>query len=247
MSDFLAIFTALLGAFIGFGRTSARRLVQPMLMAAVMIGVYAGINIVQEGNTLSGLKAAFLDSRADRLMHSRLSEKTMMQMELQQFSASTNLIDELLQTMLQRARGSRARLAVIHDGVTGLTGMGLLRFDVTNTVTAKGREVGPTIINASLAEWSEFLPTFVAGRCSLHRVGDLKSLPVRARLEQTGSSAVLACPASDVEGKIVAGVFIHWDGNDPVPEGADLAALMTAEEHLGAQIAAVLDLQRPPP
>jgi hypothetical protein len=247
MLDFLAIFAALLRIFIDFGRTTARTLVQPMLMAAVMIGIYAAINIMQEGSIALGLKAAFLESQTDRLVHNRIDEKALLQKELRQFAAATKLIDQLLQTMLQQGGGSRARLAVIHNGVTGLTGTGLLRFDVTNSVSAKGREAGYAVINAPLADWSDFLPTLIAGHCSMFRVADLKSLPVRARLEQTGTSALMACPTADVQGKILGAAFVQWDENDPEPSGAELAALSTAEAHLSAQIAAVLDLQGPPP
>jgi hypothetical protein len=171
-----------------------------------------------------------------------------MQAELRQFSAANKLIDQLLETMLERASGaSRVRLSVIHNGVTGLTGTGLLRYDVTNTATALGRQPGQTVVNQPLSEWSDFLPSLLSGQCSLHRATELHAIALRARFESFGASSVLVCPAADVQGKTVGAVFILWDGTDPVPAGAELRTTMAAELRLGEQIAAVLDLQGPPP
>ncbi|OIQ74482.1 hypothetical protein GALL_438680 [mine drainage metagenome] len=87
-----------------------------------------------------------------------------MQTELHQFAAANKLIDQLLETMLVRAGGaSRVRLNVIHNGVTGLTGTGLLRYDVTNSVAAPGRLAGAAVTNQPLSDWSDFLPALLAG------------------------------------------------------------------------------------
>jgi hypothetical protein len=81
----------------------------------------------------------------------------------------------------------------------------------------------------------------------MHRVGELRAVSIRARFEALGATTVLACPAADVQGKMVGAIFILWDSTDPVPEGAELRRLTAAGQHLGGQIAAVLDLQGPPP
>jgi len=248
MFKLLTMFMALLGMFIEFGRTSGRKLIQPMLMAACLTGTYAVIHVSEEGSVAAGLRAAFLDSETDRLERRRIQEQALMQAELKQFSAASRLIDQLLETMLERAAGSsRVRLNVIHNGVTGLTGTGLLRYDVTNTATAPGRLAGPAVVNQPLSDWSDFLPSLIAGQCSFHRVAELHALALRARFESFGAANLLACPAGDVQGKTVGAVFVLWDGNDPVPAGAELKALTVSGQHIGAQIAAVLDLQGPPP
>jgi hypothetical protein len=131
--------------------------------------------------------------------------------------------------------------------VTGLTGTGLLRYDVTNTATAAGRVPGPGVVNQPLSEWSDFLAVLLLGQCSFHRVPELHAVALRAQFESFGAGSVLVCPAADVQGKIVGAVFILWDGADPVPGAADLKALMVTELHLGAQVAAVLDLRGSPP
>jgi hypothetical protein len=202
----------------------------------------------REGSFLGGLRAAFLDNDTDRAERHRLEQEALMQAELRQFAAANKLIDQLLETMLQRAPGAtRVRLAVIHNGVTGLTGTGLLRYDITNTATAAGRLPGQAAVNQPLSEWSDFLPVLLSGQCSFHRVIDLRALALRSRFESYGSTNVLVCPAADVQGKTVGAVFVSWDAADPLPIGADLRTAMMSELHLGAQIAAVLDLQGPPP
>ncbi len=248
MDKLLPIFLSMLGMCFEFGRTSWRKMVPPLVMAVCLTGVYASIHVQKEGSIRAGLRSAFLENETDRTERRRISQQALMQAELRQFSAGNKLIDQLLQTMLERAAGSsRARLNVIHNGVTGLTGTGLLRYDVTNIASAPGRLAGPTVVNQPLSEWSDFLPSLIAGECSYHRVGDLRALALRARFEALGAASLLACPAGDVQGKTVGAVFVLWDGNDPVPAAADMRALMAAEQHLGAQIAAVLDLQGPPP
>jgi hypothetical protein len=248
MFKLLAMFQGFLALFVELGRTSVRKIVPSVLMAVCVTCAYALFQVNQEGSFLAGLRAAFLDDNTDRAERHRIEVQALMQAELRQFAAASRLIDQLLETMLERAPGaSRVRLAVIHNGVTGLTGTGLLRYDITNTATAAGRLPGQTAINQPLSEWSDFLPVLLTGQCSFHRVADLRALALRARFESYGSTSVLVCPAADVQGKTVGAVFVSWDAADSLPTGADLRSAMTSELHLGAQIAAVLDLQGPPP
>ena len=248
MIEVLALFRVLLELFLDLGRSSGRKLVQPMLTAACLTGAYTAIHVTQEGSVTEGVRAAFFDNETARSERRRLEEQTTLQTELRQFAAANKLIDQLLESMLARATGaSRVRLNVIHNGVTGLTGTGLLRYDVTNGVAVPGRLAGSAVTNQPLSEWSDFLPSLLAGQCAFHRVADLHAVSIRARFETFGANSMLVCPAADVQGKIVGAIFIFWDGNDPAPEGDDLRRLMAAGQHLGAQVAAVLDLQGPPP
>ncbi len=248
MIELLTSFRLLLELFADLGRTSGRRLVQPMLTVACLAAAYTAIHVMQEGNLTAGIRAAFLDNETARSERRRLEEQTTLQTELHQFAAANKLIDQLLESMLARSAGaSRVRLNVIHNGVTGLTGTGLLRYDVTNGVAAPGRSVGPSVANQPLSDWSDFLPSLLAGQCAFHRIGDLHAASMRASFDQFGAASMLICPSADVQGKVVGAIFIFWDGNDPAPEGNDLRRLMTEGQHLGAQIAAVLDLQGPPP
>jgi hypothetical protein len=244
----MSLFQSLLGLFVDIGRASGRKLFQPLILAACATVAYAVIHVDSQNTFWSNLRAAFLENENERQERQRLHEQSMMQAELRQFAAANKLIDQLLQSMLERAPGAaRVRLNVIHNGVTGLTGTGLLRYDTTNTVAVPGRLAGPSITNQPLSEWSDFLPTLISGQCSFHRVVELRAIALRARFEAFGATSVLVCPAADIQGRIVGAVFILWDGADMPPIGPELRALMAIEQHLGAQIAAVLDLQGPPP
>lgn len=248
MAEIVALFRELLGLFLDLGRSSGRRLAQPMLTVACLTCAYTAVHITREGSLAEGLRAAFLDDETSRSERRRLEEQTTMQAELRQFAAANKLIDQLLESILVRATGaSRVRLNVIHNGITGLTGTGLLRYDVTNNVAAPGRAGGGSLVNQPLSDWNDFLPALVAGQCSMLRIATLRSVSLRARFEAFGASAVLVCPAADVEGKMVGAVFVFWDGSDTVPDGESLHQLMAFCQHLGAQIAAVLDLRPVPP
>jgi hypothetical protein len=248
MIELLALFRVLLELCVSLGRASGRKLIQPALTAACLTGAYTAIHVTKEGSLVAGIRTAFLDGETIRSERQRLQEQTTLQSELRQFAAANKLIDQLLEAMLVRATGaSRVRLNVIHNGVTGLTGTGLLRYDVTNSVAAAGRLAGAGVINQPLSDWTDFLPALLGGQCSMHRVNDLHAVSLRARFEVLGAASVLVCPAADVQGKTVGAIFIVWDNADRVPEGEDLRRLMAAGQHLGGQIAAVLDLQGPPP
>jgi hypothetical protein len=248
MIEFFAAVQAFLGVIIQLGRLSGRRLVQPVLTAVCLTGAYTAIHVGQEGSLADGVRSAFLENESSRLERHRHDDVTAMQMELRQFAAANKLINQILETTLSRASGaSRVRLSVIHNGVTGVTGTGLLRYDVTNSVAAPGRSTGTAITNQPLSDWSDFLPTLLQGDCSFHRVDDLLSLPMRARNEAFGISSMLVCPAADVEGKTVGAIFVTWDGNDQPPEPQRLKELMAFSKHQGAQIAAILDLRAASP
>jgi hypothetical protein len=240
MQKLLSLLQSLSDQFTEFGRNSTRSVIKPLLLMAVVAAGYAMVQPAEWAAFWNNLKSAFLGNE----MQERLREQAMLQAELRQFAAANKLIDQLLATMLERATGaSRVRLNVIHNGVTGLTGTGLLRYDMTNAAAAPGRLAGSTITNQPLSEWSDFLPALISGQCSFHYVADLRAVSLRARFEASGATGLLVCPAADVQGRIVGSIFILWDGADMAPAGSDLRELMAVEQQLGAQIAAVLDLQ----
>jgi hypothetical protein len=244
MFEFLAACRAVLEICTVVARLSGARLLQPLLTAACLTGVYALIHISQEGGLRPGLRAAFFDNEAARSERRRMGEQVVLQSELRQFVTANKLIDQLLMTLLTHSSGaSRVQLNVIHNGVTGLTGTSLLRYDVANTVTAPGRSAGEMLVNLPLTEWADFLPSLIAQQCSFHRVSELESASSRARFEALGAVALLVCPAADVEGKIVGAIFFSWDANDPLPNAAALQNVMAEGLHLGGQIAAILDLR----
>ena len=248
MTDFIAVLQVLLELCLALGRESGRWLMEPLLTAICLTCAYTVIHVTREGGLAAGLRAAFLENDAAKAERRRVEEQMNMQSELRRFAAAHRLIDQLLETMLARANGaSRVRLNVIHNGISGLTGVDLLRYDVTNGVAAPGRSVGESVVNQPLSDWADFLPQLLSGTCSMHHVCELKAAAIRARFSKFGATSLLVCPASDVQGKTVGAIFVFWDGADQVPDGDALRKLMGAGQHLGAQVAAVLDLQGPPP
>src|ERR1700761_2189337 len=148
MIELLAVFRTVLELCTHLGRHSGRKLLQPMLTALCITAVYTGIRVSQEGAVLPGLRAAFWDNETSRTERRRSQELAILQGELRQFAAANKLIGQLLQSMLVSAPGaSRVQLDVIHNGVTGLTGTGLLRYDLANSVAAPGRTVGNAFSN----------------------------------------------------------------------------------------------------
>ena len=248
MIEILAVFRACLELFLHLSRHSSRKLVQPLLTAACITGVYSAVHMTQEGGVLSGLRLAFLENDTTRSERRRIEAQSILQAELHQFAQASKLVDQLLRAMLIRAPGaSRVHFDVIHNGVTGLTGIGLLRYDLANSVASPGRAVGEAVVNQPLSEWSPFLPALLAGRCSFLRVAELHAPALQARFEAMGAAAALVCPAADVQGRILGAIFVFWDTNDPIPSDAAVRDLMSDAQHLGGQVAAILDLRGPAP
>ncbi|HEX2941375.1 MAG TPA: hypothetical protein VHO91_10030 [Rhodopila sp.] len=248
MIEILTLFRTVLGLCLQLGRASGRKLIQPVLTAACVTGVYTGVHVMQERGVVTGLRAAFLDNEFSRSERRRSEERAILQSELRQFVTANRLTEQLLRAMLARASGaSRVQLDVIHNGVTGLTGTGLLRYDLTDSIARPGRAAGNAVTNQPLSDWIDFLPSLLADKCSFHHVDALRSAAIQARLQALGAIATLVCPAGDVQGRVVGAIFVIWDTNDPVPDAVSLRALMAEGQHLGGQIAAILDLRGPPP
>ena len=248
MPDFLGLLKALLDFANGLRAPIRAALVQPAATVGLLLLLYAGWHVQNEGSVVAGLRVAFLDTRASRAARDRDVEAAILRAELYQAAETDRLIEQLLTALLQQAgHAARVRLGVIHNGVSGITGIGLLRYDVTNAVAAPGHTAGSTMENQPLSEWSAILPALLAGRCQVNLVAQLPNLISRARLLAMGASAVLACPVADIHGTLLGGLFMVWDTGDAPPAGGELAALMEYAQRIGGQIAAALDLLVPTP
>ena len=169
-----------------------------------------------------------------------------MQAELHQYATSGKLIDELLGVALLHSMGAaRVRLGVVHNGITGVTGTSMLRYDVTNAVAAPGRAAGGTVVNEPLSTWSEFLPRRDVGRPVPIDVdaGEVHNFELQARMQLLGASSLLACPVTDVQGKLLGALFVNWDAGDQPPAGEQMQQLMDFGQRIGAQIASVLSVR----
>jgi len=248
MSDFLGTFKALLDFINSLGRPARSALLQPIATVLLLLALYAGWHIQDEGNVLRGLQVAFLDTRASRSQRDRDLEAAILRAELYQAAQSDRLIDQLLTALLHSApHAARVRLGVIHNGVSGITGIGLLRYDVTNAVAAPGHIAGDSLQNQPLSEWSDLLPRLLTARCDLSQVADLPNLISRARLLSMGAVAVLACPVADIHGALLGSLFVVWDTGDAPPQAEAQDELAEYATRIGQQIAAALDLRTPKP
>ena len=248
LADFLSILKATFELASKLRQPVLKAILQPLATVLLLLVLYAGWHVQNEGDLRAGLRVAFLDTRASRAAREHDLEVAILRAELYQAAETDRLIDQLLTSVLQHApQAARVRLAVVHNGVTGLTGIGLLRYDITNAVAAPGHTPGMAIQNQPLSEWSMILPPLLAGHCDLNTVEGMVSPVARARLLEMGAVAVLVCPVSDLHGAVLGALFVLWDRGDTPPCNEELVALKDYTQRVGAQIAAALDLLVPNP
>ena len=249
MIDIVRLLRALVQLFTSLGPRLQALLIEPLLTVGILLALYAGWHVRDEGSLVSGLRVAFLDTHAYRTEHLRELETGILQLQLKQTAQTDKLIEQLLRSLLDHARtAARVRLDVVHNGVTGITGTTLLRYDVTNAVAAPGHSIGPLSINQPLSDWNDFLADLLAGKCRLVALLDSgSSLGLRMRLEALGTGTFLVCPVIDVQARMLGAVLVSWDVNDDPPVGAALLTLMENAKSISAQIASALDLRTPLP
>lgn len=219
-------------------------LLQPLVTVAMLLFLYAGWHVRDEGGIIAGLRVAFVDTRAYRTDHEHEREAAMLQTELHYAADTDKLVDESLAGLLGYAPlAARVRLGVVHNGVTGVTGVALLRYDITNAVAAPGKTVGALLLNQPLSDWNNFLPVLLAGRCYLGMVTDQPNPALRARFEGLGAGTFMACPVIDKLNRMLGATFVTWDVRDLPPTGDTLLAVMKHALGVGTQIAAALDLR----
>ena len=225
-------------------RALGRLCLQPLVTAIILSVFYAGFFVVREGSIGSGLRTAFLDSRAAIATRERDIQAAMMQAELRHAAASDVLISQLLQSLLAKAPGAaRVRLGVIHNGITGLTGMSLLKFDITNSIAAPGRASGDLVANDPLSGWAGFLGKLLAGDCTQYATADLAPSPEEERLERLGGGAILVCPVTDIRNQMLGALFLQWDRPADVPASETRDATIAAAKLAGSHLATALDLK----
>ncbi|MEJ0017062.1 MAG: hypothetical protein WDN25_10940 [Acetobacteraceae bacterium] len=244
MFEIVRLVRAVCELLLSLGQPLVSLLVQPMVTVILLLFLYAGWHVRDEGDILTGLQVAFVDTRAYRAEHARELEAAMLQAELRQAAHTDRLIGQLLSALLTRAPlAARVRLAVVHNGLTGVTGVALLRFDIVNATAAAGHSVGTFVVNQPLSDWSDFLPGLVSGRCQHRMTSSGSNLSMRARLDSLGAGGFLACPVVDIQDRMLGALFITWDTTDPPPSGEAMAALSDYAISIGTQVASALDLR----
>jgi hypothetical protein len=243
MTTLLEAFELILGVIIRVILSGKRHLTQPLLTALLLLVVYVALQIGHEGDLREGLRAALWDSEDGQEARHRRGSDALLQVELHQLANANRLVDQHLRTILTKSGASRVRLDVIHNGVTGLTGTALLRYDVTNSVAAPGRAPGEPLQNQPLSDWSDVLPSLLSDQCIYSAVADLHSSSLKARFESFGASRVLICPSADVQARVLGAVLVFWDVGDTVPQGDEMLALMMLARRVGGEIATVLAMR----
>jgi hypothetical protein len=236
--------TTSVGSLSLLWRPLGAALLQPLITVSMLLVLYAGWHVRDEGGIGPGLRVAFIDTRAYRADHEHEREAAMLQTELHYAADTDKLIDESLAGLLGYAPlAARVRLGVVHNGVTGVTGVALLRYDVTNAVAAPGKTVGALLLNQPLSDWNNFLPILLAGRCFLGFAAEQPNPALRARFEALGVGTFMACPVIDSRSRILGALFVTWDVRDLPPTGDTLQAVMKHALAVGAQVASALDLR----
>lgn len=247
MLEVVRLINIVLSMLSGLRQPLLNLVLPPLLTVGLLIILYAGWHIRDEGSVAAGLRVAFVDTRANREADEAAFIAAFLQAELREYAKSSKLIDQLLTALLEHAAGSaRVRLGIIHNGVTGLTGTSILRYDIINAVAPPGRAAGELVVNMPLSTWSEFLPSLLAGKCQVLIATEVRNFALRERMAKLGATSNLTCPVTDIEGKLLGAIFVDWDMADQPAEGDRLATLTDFDLRIGGQIAAVLNLRLNP-
>ena len=223
-------------------RTYGQLVVQPLITVGMLLFLYAGWHVRDEGSISAGLRVAFVDTRAYRQQHDYEAEAAELQRELRHAVESDKQIDQLLTDLLAHIpKAVRVRLSVVHNGITGVTGVALLRVDNTNAVAAPGHSIGPMTINQPLSDWNEFLPMLLTGACYLGSRQQTVSRALLARLEAMGSDEYLVCPVTDTHDRVLGALSVTWDIGELPPTGEALRAVSDYARMIATQVAAALD------
>jgi hypothetical protein len=244
MMDLIHMATALRGPLRDFCRPVCAVLAQPLITVGMLLFLYTGWHVRDEGGLTAGLRVAFIDTRAYRADHEHEREAAMLQTELHYAADTDKIVDEMLANLLGYTQGaSRVRLGVVHNGITGVTGIALLRYDITNAVAAPGKTVGPLLLNQPLSDWNDFLPVLLAGRCFLGLTGEQPNPTLRAGLQALGAGTFMACPVIDNKTRVLGALLVTWDVSQLPPTGDAMQALMKHTTEIGTQIAAALSIR----
>ena len=223
----------------------ARACLQPVITVFFLGLVYLGSWVIHTGSLVEGFKAAFIDNNIAMLQRKSDIETALLQAELKQTAVSEALVNKQLTALLHLTpNAARIRVAVIHNGVVGTTGISILRYDTTTVVANSGRVPGPFIVNQPLKGWVRTLPSLLAGECVDYPTADIEVLAERERVESMGTLYILTCPVMDINHQLLGSMFIHWDVLSEVPVGKAMERLKEEAKSTGRQVAIALDLRQ---
>lgn len=229
LSEILTI-VGVLRAVVTFASPVLKAVRGPLLTVATCAALAVLVVAVREDGLNPGLRLLLVDPH----------EPDTMQRELKNVARRDTVLDSLLQAALQKApTAARIRLAMIHNGEIGLTGVGLLRFDVTHAAARQGYAVGDLVANKPLSDWNPYLSKFLLGDCSFAPLEVMGQAELASMLE-LGVAERLACPVLDFRGRLLGGLFITWPVGVRLPEPEELPPIIQSTKLIAAQVAAAM-------
>ncbi len=229
----------------GAGAEARRAFVHGLVYLAMLLPLYFGWHVIGAGGNLPhAFRAAFLGGGHEDGW--ALSDQaTRYGMELRAASVADRTINQVLQAVLvSNPTVARARVAIIHNGVLGLTGTPVLRFDISYAVASPGRDAGALVANRSMAEWVDFIPALLAGDCAWVPLSSVTSASMRERAATMRMREFMGCLIVDTFNRPLGGIFVSWDDNDPVPSEQERAVIAGRLKIAAAAIGVALTLQR---
>ena len=240
---------AIIAIFSALPKSTRRQFGQMVAQAAVTIvmvlGIYAGYWIVRERSITDGLSMAFLDSAAGLLHRDHTIRNALLQEELRAAVAADKLVDRLLSELINKYPDiARIRVAVFHNGIAGLSGMALMRADISNAAAAPGRSTGELSTNIPLSAWAPFMEHLLVGECVTNDIVNQRPVTInRQRLIDLGVVMSYGCPITDVKRQMLGTIFVQYDRGDKLPTNTELAKILQDMRQIALQIAAAWDVR----
>lgn len=245
MFDWVAMTRSALAWFSEMGQNVKMAVLNAAMTMFMFCIMFAMWNIYMVGgNVALGLSNAISNPLATISTRSDQAKSTMMQVELKEVARSEALISKILHIILDQVpTASRVRLALIHNGISGLTGISMLRFDIINEDAAPGHAPGILEQNQPLSQWADPLKNMLSGNCYMYYTDKDVNAASRARSESLNIRQAYACPVTDPLGQMLGGLFVSWDNGSPVPTPQMLIDIDFRLKLATAQIATALDLR----
>jgi hypothetical protein len=204
--------------------------------------IYLSSFCIREESFVRGVEAAYQHSwlSPSSANSTQIHSQAALEASMQSDFVTRRILTEVLH---EAPASSRARLALIHDGIATITGVDLLRFDITQSVAAPGHTPGSVFVNEPLADWTpDLLPALSKHECALSEVANMENLARKQRLEEMGATWVMGCPVIDVYDRIFGAILVTWDVGAVPPQGAALTQLFEKVKSDGQRLGAALDM-----
>jgi hypothetical protein len=221
-----------------------RSLIDKFVTLAIFAAAFTGWSMHREGSISAGITAAW-ETRLGTDERQAGERALILQIELRNTASADRVIQSNLESLLGQLSPTpaRVRIGLIHNGITGLTAIPMLKFDVTHAFASPGRVAGALIVAQPLSDWSDYLDEMVRGNCVVRRFSDIKNPASAARLAMLRIDLFVACPIKSLTGRVMGGLFVSWDRGDPIPNEEVVKMMIPTIFGTANQIASVLDIR----